>query len=201
MNFLGHLYFSGKNTDLMHANLFGDFVKGRDLSHFPQILEQGFKLHRTIDNFIDTHPVVVKLNQTFYDELPKISGVAMDLFFDHLLAKNWDDYHPVSLREFVDIFYKSQIHPTLFPYFTDVYLIMLERMKKYDWLFNYSEFNGLKRSCEQLSTRINFENNLYNAPSVYLRNENKIEDIFRIYMDDAIPFFRNYSEKFLSEFS
>lgn len=200
MNFLGHLYFSGKNTDLMHANLYGDFVKGRDLSHFPPIIQAGITLHRTIDNFIDTHPEVLKLNQSFYHDLPKISGVAMDLFFDHLLATYWDEYHPVSLRDFVNAFYKSTIDPLYLPHFSDPYLILFERMKEYDWLYNYQEFNGLKRSCEQLSSRINFENNLFDAPLVFLQNKTRIENVFRIFMNDAIPFFKDYSQKFLSEF-
>ena len=34
MNFLGHLYFSHDDLALMQANLFGDFVKGKDLSRY-----------------------------------------------------------------------------------------------------------------------------------------------------------------------
>ena len=51
MNYLGHLYLSGDQKDLMLANLFGDFVKGRDYSYLPQIVQTGVTLHREIDNF------------------------------------------------------------------------------------------------------------------------------------------------------
>ena len=50
MNFLGHLYFSYDNHALMIANIFGDFVRGKDLSDYPEIIQKGITLHREIDN-------------------------------------------------------------------------------------------------------------------------------------------------------
>ena len=57
MNFLGHLYFSNNNPELMYANLFGDFVKGKDLSMYSPQVQKGILLHRKIDDYIDNHPV------------------------------------------------------------------------------------------------------------------------------------------------
>lgn len=37
----------------MIANLFGDFVKGKDYSYLPKIVQEGVFLHREIDDFID----------------------------------------------------------------------------------------------------------------------------------------------------
>jgi acyl carrier protein phosphodiesterase len=77
MNFLGHLYFSNNNLELMYANLFGDHVKGSDYSHFPEIVQTGISLHRSIDNYIDHHPKVVELMHKLYPELPKVTVIAM----------------------------------------------------------------------------------------------------------------------------
>src|SRR5690554_7679267 len=69
----------------MLANLFGDFVKGKDYTYLPQIIQDGVGLHRQIDDFVDRHPLVSELRLKLYKELPKIAGIAIDLFFDHLL--------------------------------------------------------------------------------------------------------------------
>jgi hypothetical protein len=34
LNFLGHLFLSNNDKDLMLANLYGDFVKGKDLTNY-----------------------------------------------------------------------------------------------------------------------------------------------------------------------
>jgi len=70
----------------MNANLYGDFVKGRDYSKYPLIIQGGITLHREIDDFIDHHPLVLELLHELYAPLPKVAGIAIDLYFDHLLT-------------------------------------------------------------------------------------------------------------------
>src|SRR5690606_11317562 len=105
MNFLGHLYFSNNDTELMLYNLYGDFVKGSHLEVFPPKVERGIRLHREIDSYIDSHPIVHQLTHELHEFLPKVSGIAIDLFFDHLLAKNWLNFHSKPLDVFLDEFY------------------------------------------------------------------------------------------------
>ena len=78
MNFLGHLYFSENNSELMYANLYGDHIKGRNFEQLPELLQKGIKLHRSIDNYIDHHPKVIDLMRQLYPELPKVTGIAMN---------------------------------------------------------------------------------------------------------------------------
>ena len=59
-------------------------------------------LRRRIDYYIDNHPSVKAAN--LYQELPKIAGIAIDLYFDHLLAIHWNNYHDKPL-ELLDDFY------------------------------------------------------------------------------------------------
>ena len=81
MNYLGHLFFSNNDLELMYANIYGDFIKGSKLSHHPKIIQKGVKLHRSIDSYIDNHPKVLNLKKTLTKDLPKISGIAIDLYF------------------------------------------------------------------------------------------------------------------------
>jgi acyl carrier protein phosphodiesterase len=76
VNYLGHLFFSKNDTELMLANLYGDFVKGSNLEAYTESVQTGIRLHRSIDNFIDTHPDVLELKRLLYEDLPKVSGIA-----------------------------------------------------------------------------------------------------------------------------
>lgn len=177
----------------MYANLQGDYIKGKDLSHLPEIVQRGSLLHRTIDNYVDTHPAVLDLLRLLYPHLPKISGIAVDLFFDHLLARDWSRYHDTPLRDFIDEFYNHE------PYFEDSFTpdfqFMLEKMKEYDWLYQYQYLSGLSRSSSGLSQRISFENNLHQAPQVFAMLQPEIETAFHKYMQSAQPFFEEYIQK------
>ena len=110
MNFLGHLYFSHNDYDLMIANLFGDSVKGKKYLNYSVKIQEGILLHRKIDSYIDNHPSVKELRLNLYKDLPKVAGVAIDLYFDHLLAIHWDQYHEKPF----EIFYSNH-HKQTFP--------------------------------------------------------------------------------------
>lgn len=187
MNFLGHLFFTPENSELRIANLFGDFVKGSDLSMYDPVVQRGIQLHREIDNYIDHHPAVLELMHTLYPILPKVSGIAVDLFFDHLLAQHWADYSETPLEDFVANFYQSidklpDFYPLEFRY-------VLSKMKHDNWLLAYREFTGLEMACRGLSQRIRFKNVLHQAPEAYLLHNQLVEHTFRIYMQDAIVHF------------
>jgi acyl carrier protein phosphodiesterase len=189
MNFLGHLFFSGNDHQLMANNLLGDFVKGKDLSHLSKDAQKGIYLHRQIDHYVDHHPVVVELMHSLYPILPKVTGIAIDLYFDHLLAKNWEKYSSTKLEEFTQQFYNSINfnNPDFPPHFNIVLLKMIEK----NWLYQYQFPQGLHKACQGVSGRISFPNELKNGLSVFEANEEDILATFSVYMKNAIPHFQS----------
>ena len=190
MNFLGHLYFSNNDHQLMYANLFGDFVRGKDLTHFPPKLEQGIHLHRMIDQYIDHHPAVIELLHQLYEPLPKVAGIAVDLYFDHLLAKQWDTYHEQDLAAFIDGFYATKIEHEA--HYSPQFLYMIDRMKAKNWLYQYQFEYGLMKACQGVSSRISFPNVLDTAHRVFKTYESEVEASFNQFMADAIPHHTEY---------
>jgi acyl carrier protein phosphodiesterase len=187
MNFLGHLYFSRNDHELMYANLFGDHVKGSHLEEYPETIQKGVYLHRSIDTYIDHHPAVIDLLHEVYPELPKVAGIAVDLFFDHLLAINWKKYHSLELEQFLETFYSYQ--PVVWESFPTDFQQFIGNMRKYRWMNYYARFEGLEKSSQGVASRISFANKLKDAPNVFLKHRPKIESSFNIYMSDAIPYF------------
>lgn len=177
----------------MYANLNGDFVRGRDLSHFPEKLEQGIILHRMIDDYIDHHPIVLELLHKLYEPLPKVAGIAVDLYFDHILAKEWDKFHSKPLDKFIDEFYEATLeNETHYP---ERFKLMLSRMKEKNWLYQYQFEYGLMKACKGVSSRISFPNVLDTAHRVFKTYEKDVEKSFFAFMEDAIPHHTDFIEK------
>src|SRR5277367_1527199 len=101
MNFLAHLYLSGDNPKIKTGNFIGDFVKGKNLAdRFEKDIAKGIVLHREIDWFTDRHPVVKQSKDRLREKYRHYSGVIVDVFYDHFLARNWINYSSKSLSDF-----------------------------------------------------------------------------------------------------
>src|SRR5690349_12341831 len=100
MNFLAHIFLSGDDPEIMVGNFIGDFVKGRNLDdRFSSGIVKGIELHRAIDEYTDSHPVVAQSKNRLRPKYRHYAPVIVDVFYDHFLAKNWKNYHPTSLED------------------------------------------------------------------------------------------------------
>src|SRR5688500_10815365 len=138
MNFLAHLYLSEKNPQIMVGNFLGDFVRGRNLlERFEEDIVTGIELHRDIDAFTDTHPIVATSKKRLREKYRHYAGVIVDIFYDHFLAKNWSAYHEESLRDFAANAYRIiEQHMEILP--PDA-RHMLPYMINGNWLLNYAK--------------------------------------------------------------
>lgn len=174
----------------MYANLHGDFIRGKDFTHLPEKLQQGIHLHRMIDDYIDNHPVVLDLMRKLYEPLPKVAGIAVDLYFDHILAKEWDKFHAQPLDEFIDGFYDTTVENE--EHYSERFKYMIDRMKERNWLYQYQFEYGLMKACQGVSSRISFPNVLDTAHRVFKEHEQDVEKAFFEFMQDAIPHHKEF---------
>ena len=84
-----------------------DGVRGNQYLTYDSEIQKGIVLHRAIDTFTDAHPIFRKCTKRLHSEYHHYSGVIVDVFFDHFLAKNWKTYSEESLENFVANFYTS----------------------------------------------------------------------------------------------
>ena len=163
------------------------------MSQYSNRLQVGILLHRKIDDYIDHHPVVLDLARFLYPELPKVTGIAIDLYFDHLLGIHWDKYCKITLDNFVSSFYQIKEDKTLFK--NDHFWDVIKRMETGGWLMHSGSMYGLTKSCEGVSRLISFKNVLSSAPEVFVKNKERIEQTFFDFMEVAIPFFNEYHKQ------
>lgn len=153
MNFLGHLLVSGEDPLTITGNFMADGVKGRDLSAYPERLQRGIRMHRTIDSFTDTHPLTLQGRERLRAHCGKFAGVALDVFYDHAIARRWSLFHPTEpLPVFAQRMYALLTeHESLMP---PQQRRMLPYMVQGDWLTSYATLEGIGRALHGLSRRV-----------------------------------------------
>ncbi len=100
MNYLAHLHLGGHRPAQLLGSLYGDFVKGPLSGRFPAELEAAIRLHRSIDAFTDSHPLIKASIARFPSQRRRYAGIMLDVFFDHCLARDWHCYADLPLDVF-----------------------------------------------------------------------------------------------------
>ncbi|KIV65899.1 MULTISPECIES: acyl carrier protein phosphodiesterase [Pseudomonadaceae] len=151
MNYLAHLHLGGPAPHQLLGSLYGDFVKGPLDGRWPQGIEAGIRLHRRIDLFTDTHPLVRDARALFPAARRRVSGILLDLFFDHCLARDWADYAEVPLPAFTGQVYRVLADQAALP---GALARIAPRMAEQDWLGSYREFDTLAAVVGGMSRRL-----------------------------------------------
>jgi acyl carrier protein phosphodiesterase len=102
VNHLAHLLLAGDDEGLRLGGLLGDFVHGMPDPALPPRVAQGIRLHRAIDTYTDGHPEVVAARARFAPPYRRYAGIALDLWFDHCLARDFARWSAEPLVEFSD---------------------------------------------------------------------------------------------------
>lgn len=151
MNFLAHIYLSGNQELLKIGNFMADSVRGSQYKSYPEAIQKGILLHRFIDNFTDTHPIYRQSKHRLHTKYGHYSGVIMDIFYDHFLAKNWTAYHATPLEIYAEEFYAllKEKHRWL----TERAQQMVPYMIARNWLVSYASLDGLEMILFQMDRR------------------------------------------------
>ena len=182
MNYLGHAYLTPKNSDLLIGNYLGDHVKGKLKERYPEFIQQGIRLHRFIDHYTDTHKIVRSHCELMEKDLGHLSGVAMDMLYDHVLGKNWSDFSDIPLEEYSQkVFAECMNYKKYFP---EKFEFMFRYMRRDNWLMAYATEEGILRALNGLSRRIRFENNLPDCFPLFLKHEEEITEGYFEFMKD-----------------
>jgi acyl carrier protein phosphodiesterase len=102
MNILAHALLAAPDADRMFGSLIGDFVRGAIDPALPPGVRAGVALHRAIDTYTDAHVDVAAARVLFVPPFRRYAGILLDVWFDHLLARQWTRYGEGTLDEFSD---------------------------------------------------------------------------------------------------
>ncbi len=194
VNFLAHIYLSGNNPKILVGNFIGDFVKGRNLKEqFESEIAKGIELHREIDFFTDTHPIVRESKKRLQPKYGHYAPVIVDVFYDFFLAKYWSDYHPDPLADFAVHSYQTILD--FEPILPAEVKRLMPYMMKGNWLLNYGKLEGIQQALTGMSRRTRFDSKM--DESVVELTE--YHDDFKKEFDAFFPELKSHSENFIHQ--
>ena len=186
MNFLAHIYLSGENAPVKIGNFIADSIRGKKYLEYPPDIQRGILLHRNIDTFTDAHPTVRKSTKKLHGSYGHYSGVIVDIFYDHYLAKNWKDYSSIPLNIYVDEFYD------LLGSYYEILPLNVKKLMPYmiadNWLYNYSTLEGISRVLDGMNRRTKNRSKMNFAIIELEEHYKDFEAEFTSFFDELITF-------------
>ncbi|TFV97109.1 DUF479 domain-containing protein [Algoriphagus kandeliae] len=176
MNFLAHAFLSFGHEKILVGNFIADFVKGKQMGNFEKQIQLGIQLHRSIDSFTDSHPLVKAAQTYLRPKFGHYSSVITDVFFDYFLIKDWSEFSEEPLEKFIqNIYITLDRYALIFP---ARFAGMYHWMKKENWLLNYGKIDGIRRSLSGMAKRTQFDSKMEQAHLALIENEDEFEVIF-----------------------
>ncbi len=186
MNFLAHALLAGDAPALIVGGVVGDWIKGPLPAGLPDDLARGVALHRAIDHFAESHPAFCRSRSRVSADRRRYAGVLVDVFYDHLLAKNWAAIHQQPLDEYCEALYAlirdrlhdlpASAHPAL------------TLMAQEDWLTSYAQIEGIADVLARMSRRARQPNPLENGEQEFLADVEGFTGDFSVWLADTREF-------------
>lgn len=193
MNYLAHALLAGPHPASRLGGMLGDFVKGpvETLTRlYPSDVVAGIALHRRIDSYADAHAAFRRSRQRVSGLRRRFSGIMVDMFYDHFLARNWSDFcsQPLDLFTAETYAMMSRHHALLPPRLAQI----LPRMRAADWLGSYRNIDSIGMALDQIAAcRLRRLNTLSGAVQELQAGYGAYEADFRAFFRDALRVFRD----------
>jgi len=126
------------------GNLISDFVKGKKKFDYPDLIQKGIALHRSIDTYTDVHEATKEAKEVFRPHYRLYAGAFIDVVYDHFLATDETEFNESSLFEF-----SQQVYADLdksINWLPERFAVLFPYMKEQNWLFNYRTLWGTGKS-------------------------------------------------------
>lgn len=182
MNFLAHIYLSGNNHLVTIGNFAADGIRGKRFTKYPKAMQAGIALHRRIDTYTDSHAIFRQSTKRLHKAYGHYSGVIVDIFYDHFLAKNWKHYSDIPLDIYIQDFYNSlNKHVDILP----------ERFKKLtpfmiadNWLLSYATIDGIQKVLDGMNRRTKGRSKMNEATKELKLFYDEFENDFKLFFED-----------------
>lgn len=197
MNFLAHLFLSGDDKELKIGNFIADSVKGKPpVDEYSEGVIKGIYVHRNIDTFTDSHPIVLSSIKRLRERHGKFSGIVVDIAYDHFLAKNWKLYSSVELYEYIhDSYALLMQHRSELP---EKVQRFLPYMVKSNWLYHYKTLEGIDKVFKGMAKRTPIQSNMASAMKDIWMDYEEYENEFKAYFPELIAYVQTLSSSFVS---
>jgi len=186
LNFLAHALLAGDDPALMVGGVVGDWIKGILPGMLPPDLAKGVTLHRAIDHFAESNIAFNQSRSRISSERRRYAGVLVDIFYDHLLARHWQDVHEQPLDVFCNTVYEM-INDRL-PELPETSHPALKMMAQQNWMLSYAHMDGIADVLQRMSRRARQPNPLANGEQEMLADMAGFSSDFQEWLKDTRAF-------------
>ena len=192
MNWLAHILLAGDDEDGQLGGVLADLLPMTQTRDLPVGVRRGIALHHAIDAFSDAHPAVNASNRRISTAgvglRPAAAAVAVDVLYDHVLARRWAAYCPArSLETFCADFYRVT---------TDKAAVLpanarmaFDLMRAENWLLSYRDLGEIRRVLARIRLRLSPRaaalSPLAAAADVFARDPAAFEEDFARFWPDV----------------
>lgn len=193
MNYLAHAYFSFGYDEIIIGNLISDFIKGKKKFDYPDSIQKGITLHRSIDDFTDNHKITKEAKEIFRPAYRLYSGAFIDVVYDHFLAIDKDEFTERSLFDFSQQVYTAvEKHSAWLP---ERFERMFIYMKNQNWLYGYREKEMIRNSFAGLVRRSVYMTESDTAFALFEKHYDELQ----VYSFEFIQAIKSYAKQRLEE--
>ena len=150
MNHLAHFLLAPAEPQAVVGTLLADFHRGAIDASLPDAVARAVRLHRAIDSATDGHVEVLALKAAFAPGRRRFAGLALDLYFDHCLTRDWPRYADVALDAFVAATYAALDAELDAPFVPPRMRGFATAMREHDWLRSYATLDGVAAGLGRL---------------------------------------------------
>ena len=163
-----------------------DGIHGKNFDEFPTDVQKGIRLHREIDTYTDFHPIFRQSKHRLHERYGHYSGVIMDIFYDHFLAKNFSNYSTVPLEQFVQDFYV--VLDDNFEILTDRFKSILPILKNENWFLLYATIEGLTHILYMMDRRTKLRSKMQFSTEELRLFYTEFENEFTLFFEEMQAF-------------
>ncbi len=193
MNYLAHTFLAGDNPKIILGSLITDAIKGNHLDIYEEEVIKGIQLHRAVDQYTDSNNYVRSSKERLYSKYHKYAGVIVDMFYDHFLAKNWQEYSSINLEKTAHDAYGILLkHYTILP---PKIVRILPFMIYYNWFVSYTDIDKLKLHFEGMARRTTFVSGMEKVTEDLRIDYHLYEAEFKQFIPQVIAFANSYLNK------
>ena len=162
----------------------GDFVRGAPEGNFSPGICAGIHLHRAVDGFTNDHPETSRALDLFPDHRRMVAAIALDIAYDHFLARDWNHWHPMPLQDFTSQVYEDLMtQPRPLPGDLDW---MADVMAAEDLLAGYAHPARVRSALERTAMRLRNPSLMSGLADEVFRHEEALGNHFNQFLPQLL---------------
>lgn len=189
MNHLAHFHLSWPREDLVVGALEGDYHRGPLPGSLNPTLVAGVALHRAVDGFTDSHPLLADLRRQFPADSRRYAGIMVDLCFDHYLSLHWSRYCDSNRESFCGEVYAMLRRGA--GELSEGGRRAAGRLEEYDVLGRYDDWHTVIGAADRVGQRLRRANPLHRAGEILEPLRADLETAFLAFYPELVRFASN----------